>query len=113
MGTVSMAMAYIWSAVILVIFFVVAMVLAHAVKRDETHTGAGARRFWFWLFAVLTLALSFLINLWISHGMEPPHERQLYINNSIVGAGAAFVLYVAIGFLLSKAFKKSKIGTWF
>lgn len=113
MGTVSMATAYICSAVVLVIFFVVAIVLAHAVKRDETHTGAGLRRLWFWILAVLTLSVSFLINLWVSHGIHQEIVRQHYINNSIVGAGAAFVLFVAIGFLLSKAFKTSKIGTWF
>ena len=113
MVTVSMASAYIWSAVVLVVFFCVTLVLAHAVKRDETHTGAGLRRLWFWIFAVLTLAVSFLINLWISHGIESVHEKQLYLNNSIVGAGAAFVLFVLFGYLLSKIFKNSKVGTWF
>ena len=108
-----MAAAYLWSALVLVVFFSVTLVLAHAVKRDDTHTGAGWRRLWFWIFAVLTLAVSFLINLWIAHGIKIPHDHQLYINNSIVGAGAAFVLFVLFGFLLSKLFKNSKVGTWF
>lgn len=108
-----MAMAYIWSAVILVILFVISIAVAHSVRRDDTHTGTGLRRTWFWVLAFVTLALSFLMNLWVSHSIEPEHARQLYINNSIVAAGGAFVLYVVFGFICSKIFKKSKLGTWF
>lgn len=108
------AQAYIWSAVVMVVFFVVNLIIAHAVGRDENHTGAGARRFWFWLFAVLSGVVAFFINLAIAHSdIADAHLRQIYINNSIVGAGAAFVVFVGLGYILSSLFHHSKIGTWF
>jgi hypothetical protein len=39
--------------------------------------------------------------------------RDKYTTAISIGAGVAFVLYLILGFILSKVFKHGKIGNWF
>lgn len=108
-----MATAYIWSLVVLIIFFLVTIMISNMIPYKPNNPGSVKRRIWFWVFAVLTFAVAFLINFAIAGNIEIQSVKDDYINNSIIGACAGFVLFVVIGFILSKCLPKTKIGTWF
>lgn len=108
-----MATAYIWSAVVFIIFFLVVILIANMVPYKPNNTGRITRRIWFWVFSVITFAVAFLINLAVAGGIAIQSQKDEYINNSIIGACAAFVLYVVLGLVISKIFPKTKVGTWF
>ena len=111
--TQSMVTAYIWSLVVFVIFFLVTIIISNMVPYKPNNTGAGKRRIVFWVFAVLTFAISFLINIAVASNIAVQSIKDEYINNSIIGAGAAIVLFILIGLVISKACPKTKVGTWF
>ena len=108
-----MVTAYIWSLVVFVIFFLVTIIISNMVPYKPNNTGAGKRRIVFWVFAVLTFAISFLINIAVASNIAVQSIKDEYINNSIIGSGAAIVLFILIGLVISKACPKTKVGTWF
>lgn len=108
-----MVTAYIWSLVVFVIFFLVTIIISNMVPYKPNNTGAGKRRIVFWVFAVLTFAISFLINIAVASNITVQSIKDEYINNSIIGSGAAIVLFILIGLVISKACPKTKVGTWF
>ena len=108
-----MATAYVWSAAILIIFFLIAILIATQIKDKPDHIRVVIRRFWFWVMAVITFPVSFFINYGVAEGIKDPSTHALYMNNTIVGSCAAFVLFVVAGVVVSKIFKKTKLGTWF
>ena len=108
-----MVTAYIWSLVVFVIFFLVTIIISNMVPYKPNNTGAGKRRIVFWVFAVLTFAISFLINIAVASNIAVQSIKDEYINNSIIGSGAAIVLFILIGLVISKTCPKTKVGTWF
>ena len=109
----SVVTAYVWSLVVFVIFFLVTILLSNMIPYKPNDRGAGTRRTIFWVFAALTFAVSFLINIAVASGIAIASQKEKYIDNSIIGAGAALVLFIILGLVISKACSKTKVGTWF
>jgi hypothetical protein len=69
---------------------------------------------WYWVLGILTPVVIFLYGfLIVRKDILVPSMRDKYTTAISIGAGIAFLLYVALGFLLSKIFKHGKIGNWF
>lgn len=113
MDQVSMSSAYMWAAVTMVVFFLTAVLSANLIIFKPNDPGTTARRIWFWIFFALTLVVSFLINYIISEGIDVPSIKSDYLMHSGIATGVAIVIYVILGFAVSKIFKNSKVGTWF
>lgn len=75
----------------------------------------GKRKMWFWIMAVLNPILFFIVARFF---MAPNAEDDQMIFDDYVAtvpaaAGLCFVIYIIVGFVLSKVFKNGKLGNWF
>lgn len=113
MEQVPISNAYIWALSIMVAFLLIAVLVANLILYKPNNPGTTTRRIWFWVLAVLTPIVGFLINSYIASGIEVPTQKTAYLMHSGIGAGVGLVLFILLGFILSKIFSNSKIGTWF
>ena len=113
MDQVSMTTAWMWSIVVMVVCFLVALVIANAVLFKPNDPGTSTRRIWFWIFGVLSVVIGFIVNYIIADGIDVPSAQSDYHMHSGISAGVCFVVYVIVGFAVSKLFPNSKVGTWF
>lgn len=108
--------AYIIAAVVALAFLAIASLISSLIQYEGgSHPkDTGKRKMWFWIFAILTPIIILLIGfLVVRPGIEVPSVRDKFTSALSIGTGAAFVLYIAIGFVLSKIFKTGKLGNWF
>ena len=75
----------------------------------------GKRKMWFWIFAIINPILFFLL---ARFALAPKaSDDQMVYDNYMkilpIATAVGFVVYVVIGFVLSKMFKNGKIGHWF
>jgi hypothetical protein len=113
MEQASMTSAYMWSCVVLVVFFLLAILIANMILFKPHNTGVTQRRVWFWILCVATGIVGFLINYAIGSGISVPSIQANYYMHSGIAAGASVLVFIILGFVLSRIFSNSKIGTWF
>ncbi len=72
----------------------------------------GKRKMWFWILAFLNPGIFFGLASFV---IAPTGKRELEQWNEALPAaiGVGFVLYIVLGFVLSKIFKNGKLGNWF
>jgi hypothetical protein len=70
------------------------------------------RRIWFWVTAVLNPIVFYVLAAFV---MAPTNRARLIEWNEAIpyAIGAGIVIYVLLGFVLSKIFKNGKLGNWF
>ncbi|MBP1631175.1 MAG: hypothetical protein H6Q15_2068 [Bacteroidetes bacterium] len=108
--------AYIISVVIALIFLLIAAIISNLIQYEGgSHPkDKGKRKMWFWIFAILTplviLLYGFLI---VRTDINVPSLRDKYTIALSIGTGVSILVYVLLGFILSKIFKNGKIGNWF
>lgn len=113
MDQVSITSAYMWAVVVLVVFFLLAVVIANAILYKPNDPGTTKRRIWFWVLAILNAPVGFVINYIIGSGISVPSIQGNYYMHSGIAAGVCLVVFILVGFIVSKLFPKSKVGTWF
>ena len=110
--------AYVLAAVVTVIFMLLAVVISSVIKFElsQNPQDKKKRRVWFWILGVLTPVVVFLVGYFIM-GTEKQipmkSAREAFRTAVGIASGCSFVVYVIVGFVLSKIFKNSKIGHWF
>lgn len=108
--------AYIMAIVIALVFLLIAAVISNSIQFEGgSHPkDPGKRKMWFWIFAILCPLVIFLIGfLVVRPGINVPSLKGKYTTALSIGTGVAFVLYIVLGFVLSKVFKNGKLGNWF
>lgn len=72
----------------------------------------GKRKMWFWIFGVLNPIIFYSIAAFV---MVPSNRRaqQEWLDSLPIAVGVGIVVYIVLGFILSKIFKNGKIGNWF
>ena len=112
-------------------FLLVAIVVARVILYTPSRKDLRTRRVWFWIFGVLSLITTFVLLFFVfqpataqdlramgmlkipadyaQYDAKFMHYTKMYPISVIV----SFVLYVGLGFCLSKMFKTKKIGDWF
>lgn len=72
------------------------------------------RKIWFWILAVLTPVIFFLYNLFLvlPNIKAGPAMKKFSLHNGLSPV-VAFVLFVVFGIVISKLFKRKKVGNWF
>lgn len=113
MDQVSMSSAYMWSIVIMSVFFLIAVIIANLVVYKPKDPGTATRRLWFWILCVCTGVFAFIINYIIGRNISIPSLQSDYYMHSGIAAGVVVMIYIAAGFFVSKIFPKAKVGTWF
>lgn len=108
--------AYILAAVVTIVFMLLAVIISMAIKYELSQNPQDnkKRRIWFWIMGVLTPVVTFLIGYLVMRSdINIPALRDKFTTALGIATGCGFVVYVVLGFILSKIFKKSKIGHWF
>lgn len=113
MEQVSMTSAYMWALIITVIFFVVAVVAANMILFKPNNPGTASRRLWFWVCCVAAVVVGLVVNLAVAGGISVPTIKNDYTMHTGIAAGVSLAAYILAGFIVSKFFPNSKVGTWF
>lgn len=113
MNQVSITSAYMWALVSMAICFFIAVIVANAVLYKPGNPGTTTRRIWFWVFCIASGIVGYLINYIIGSNIAVPTIQSNYLMHSGIAAGISVVLYIVVGFLVSKLFPNKKVGTWF
>lgn len=113
MTQIAVSTAYIWSVVIMVVCFFLALIFSNQVQYTAKNSGTSTRKIIFWVFAALTLIIPLCVNMWIASDITVPAIKGQYTYHTIWAAGIVFVVYVLAGFAVSKLFPTKKVGTWF
>jgi succinate dehydrogenase/fumarate reductase cytochrome b subunit len=115
------------------VFILLAVLVANMIKFDP---GANPkdkqkRRLWFWILGVLATVVAFVLIYFAfppitsievfsdMRGVTKDDIQKFTVNYnkymlwSGISTAGTFVLYVLLGFILSKLFKTKKIGNWF
>ncbi|MGY0035752.1 hypothetical protein [Pedobacter sp. NJ-S-72] len=107
--------AYIISIVTALIFLLLAAIIANAIKFEggSNPKDPQSRKTWFWILAILNPAVAYLSGYFVFK----PDANMMVVNNYVnalsIGTAIGFVLYILLGFILSKVFANGKIGHWF
>ncbi|AMP98525.1 hypothetical protein AY601_1610 [Pedobacter cryoconitis] len=107
--------AYIVSLTTALIFLLLAAIIANAIKFEggSNPKDPQIRKKWFWILAILNPAFGYLLGYFLFK----PDANMMVINNYLnalnIGTAIGFILYILLGFLLSKVFANGKIGHWF
>jgi len=107
--------AYIITLITALIFVLISAIIANAIKFEggSNPKDPQSRKSWFWILAILNPAVAFLLGYFVFK----PDANIMVVNNYIsalsMGTAIGFVLYILLGFILSKVFANGKIGHWF
>lgn len=117
-----------WAAIVLVVLLLIAIFASNSVAFRPNGTDNTTRKIIFWVFAIATPILAFVTNLFtckvygeeifaetysITKGTSIAEKMAELLTNISIVALVSFVVFVIVGFILSKAFKSSKLGSWF
>ncbi|MDB2463677.1 hypothetical protein N9W69_02540 [Flavobacteriaceae bacterium] len=108
--------SYIFAAVCAVVFILLAMLIANMIKFEggTNPSDPKKRRVWFWIMAIVTPVVFYLYNLFlvIPNIKKGPAMEKFALHGALSALAACFV-YIILGFIMAKVFKRGKIGNWF
>ena len=116
LASVSTSSAYTIGVVVLIVMLLIAVVIANAIayQPGTNPSDPGKRKTWFWILGVLTPVITFFLAYFIVFtGIKMHNVQEKYMTAMCISTALSFVLYVAIGFALSKIFKHGKLSSWF
>ena len=98
-------------------FILIASVISNAIKFEggSNPKDPGKRKMWFWIMAIINPVLFYVMSAFVL-SPNPENDQMVYDDYMLslpIAAAAGFVLYIVIGFVMSKMFKNGKIGQWF
>jgi hypothetical protein len=107
--------AYILSVVTSLVFLLMSAIIANLIKFEggSNPKDPQKRKTWFWILAVLTPFVTFLLGYFVFMPNANIMIVKQYNTALSIGTGVAIVLYILLGFILSKIFRTGKIGNWF
>lgn len=112
-------------------FLLLAMLVASLIKFEpgSNPRDPKKRKLWFWILGVFALILAFVLLYFVipvpveavdwdqipDISARRRYETQMahYRMMAGIATGASIVIYILLGFILSKLFKNKKIGNWF
>ena len=112
-------------------FLLLAMLVASLIKFEpgSNPKDPQKRKLWFWILGVLATILAFVLLFFVipvpveavdwdqivDVSAKRRYENLMAHYTMMVGiaTGVCFVVYILLGFILSKIFKNKKIGNWF
>jgi len=109
--------SYIIAAIVSGTMILIAALISSAIqyKGGNNPRDPQQRKAWFWIIAILTPILFFLLGRFVL-APNPENDQMVYDDYMKVlpiATGVGFILYIVIGFVLSKLFKNGKLGHWF
>ena len=107
---------YIIAIVAALFFILIAAVISNAIKFEggARPKDPAKRKMWFWVMGVLAPIANLLFGLFIYYFPEGNSYAKSKLISAIgVGSAVTFIVYLLVGFILSKMFKNGKLGHWF
>lgn len=104
---------YLLTFAVTAVCFGLAALIANMVNYKPSDPGTTKRRVWFWVLCVLGVLIPFIVNFCLAMEIQVDHLRYEYLKNSCIAAFVFAVVYILVGFIISKANSHKKIGSWF
>ena len=109
--------SYITSIISAGLFILIAALISIAIKFEggANPKDPGKRKMWFWIMAILNPVLFYVLSVFVL-APNPENDQMVYddyMASIPIAAGIGFVVYIVLGFVLSKVFKNGKLGHWF
>ena len=107
---------YIISVVAALFFVLIAAVISNAIKFEggARPKDPAKRKMWFWIMGILAPIANLLLGLFVYYFPEGNSYAKSKLITAIgIGTAITFVVYLLVGFILSKMFKNGKLGNWF
>jgi heme A synthase len=108
---------YIFSVIFAAAMILIAALISSAIQYEggSNPTDPKKRKIWFWILAIVNPILYFVLGAFV---LAPKADDDQMIYDDYMAAlpiatAVGFVLYIILGFVLSKVFQKGKIGNWF
>jgi len=100
------------------IFAAFVLLIAAVISNSIVYEGGvnpkdpGKRKMWFWILAVLNPIFFYVIAEFV---MKPQKvaEAKAWSAALPLATIAGFIIYIILGFVVSKIFKNGKLGNWF
>lgn len=107
--------AYVISGITALVLLLIAALISTAInfERGSRPRDPARRRLWFWLIAILNPVVIFLLGYCLFKPDANVMIVKRYVHALSLGTAIGFVLYIVLGFVLSKVFRNGKIGHWF
>lgn len=109
--------SYIITLIVAGAMILVAALISSAIqyKGGSNPKDPGQRKAWFWIIAIINPIVFFVLGRFVL-APNPENDQMVfdeYMSTLPIATGVGFVLYIIIGFVLSKIFKNGKLGHWF
>jgi methionine sulfoxide reductase heme-binding subunit len=109
--------SYITSIIAAGLFILIAAIISNAIKFEggSNPKDPAKRKMWFWIMAILNPVLFYVLSAF-ALAPNPENDQMVYddyMSSLPIAAGIGVVVYVILGFVLSKVFKNRKLGNWF
>ena len=109
--------SYITSIIAAGLFILIAALISNMIQFEggSNPKDSGKRKMWFWIMAILNPVLFYVLSAFVL-APNPDNDQMVYddyMASLPIAAGIGFVVYIVLGFVLSKVFKNGKLGNWF
>lgn len=107
--------AYTVSAIITLVILFIAAIIANLIKFEggSKPKDPKIRKRWFWILCLVNPVLIFLLGFFVFMPDGNMRVVKNYIGALCIGTAAGFILYILLGFILSRLFTNGKLGHWF
>lgn len=112
----SVISAYIWGGGVLIVTLLLAAIVSLSIKYEPgtNPRDPQKRRAVFWVFFVACLVLAFLMPyVFVYGGIKVPTQKDTYLLHTTISAGVMALLYVFVGWIISRASGHGKLSNWF
>lgn len=105
---------YILSIIFASVILLIVAVISNLIKYEggANPKDPRKRKIWFWIFAVLNPVLFYVMAKFIIFPVNTG-ERSEWNDSLPLAIIVGFIMFIILGFVLSKIFKNGKIGNWF
>lgn len=107
---------YMFAVISAIVMLAIALLIANSIKYQPgpKPKDASKRKLWFWILAILTPVIFYVYNLvLVMPNIKAGPAMNKFFMHSALSPVVAIVVFIAFGVILSKIFKRKKVGTWF
>jgi len=107
---------YIIAVVAALLFVLIAALISNAIKFEggARPKDPAKRKIWFWVIGILAPVANLLFGLFVYYFPQGNSYAKSKLITAIgIGSAITFIVYLLLGFILSKLFKNGKLGNWF
>jgi len=109
--------SYIISIISAGLFILIAALISNGIKFEggANPQDPKKRKIWFWIMAIINPVVFFVLAAFVLAPVADDDQMVYdeYMAALPIAAAVGFVVYVVLGFVLSKMFKNGKLGNWF